>query len=221
MARKPAITDAALIPLGPKDEIFVLEYLRDLHAGNAAVRAGFAKGSGAALMKKPAIKHAVEKAMADRAARVGLSVDRILDELGNLVFANPAELFDEDGRLKPLGSLPPDQAKLIVGMKTRRIVTGVDRTTGEKEEEEITEYKFIDKLSALQLAMRHMGMFKDTLTVQIGGLAERLAAASARTGAPALPAPDDAIEGEFEEVQDQQQVAQKSPILWDEVEKLI
>lgn len=195
----------SLNAVSQREMLFVREYLIDMHPANAAMRAGYSGSTGAALMKRTAIKDAINRALAERAARVGISADRILDELGNVMFANPAELFDERGQLKPLSELGPDQAKLIVGMKTRRAVTmGED---GKMQPEEITEYKFIDKLAALTLGMRHLGMFKDTLTIDVTRLADRLTAAQRRIGVTAsAPEEPGEIEGEFEEIEPEEEL---------------
>lgn len=193
-----------------KEDLFVREYLIDLSPSNAAVRAGFPPYAGARLLRRLAVKDAVDRAIAARSARVGITAERVLDELGNIAFANPAELFDELGRLRPLGEMGPDQAKMITGMKTRRAVTLADDGKT-MVPEEITEYKFVDKLAAVSLVMRHLGMFKDTLSIEVTSLAERLQMAQRRVGVKQPPGSDTEdittdIDGEFEEIIDDDNV---------------
>jgi hypothetical protein len=51
----------------------------------------------------------------------------------------------------------------------------------------VTEYKFIDKVSAHQLVMRHLGMFKDTLEINVNhSLVDRMQKAQARVEGPGV-----------------------------------
>ena len=65
--------------LTPKQQLFVIEYLVDLNATRAALRAGYsaktAGKSGPENMTKPVIKAAIEAAMAERAKRVNVTAD--------------------------------------------------------------------------------------------------------------------------------------------------
>ena len=58
----------ALRPLGPKEDMFVREYLRDMSAPMAAVRAGYQKTAGARLVKNPAIRDAIDNAIVQNTA---------------------------------------------------------------------------------------------------------------------------------------------------------
>jgi phage terminase small subunit len=71
--------------LTPKQARFVQEYLIDLNAAQAAIRAGYsaktARMIGHENLTKPEIAAAIEKAMAERAERTGLTADWVVDEL--------------------------------------------------------------------------------------------------------------------------------------------
>ena len=198
MGRPPGVRNHAGRPPGMLDHrerVFVQEYLRDMNAGHAAVRAGFVSGAASRLMKKRGVADEIERLIALRSARTGITAERVLDELGNLAFANPADLFKADGTLKPWTELTADQAKMVGSVKTRRTVELGD--DGKPKPIEVVEYAFVNKLAALTLAMRHLGLFNDHLSIEVGSLADRLAAAQARIGVKGLGAPQ--IEGEFED----------------------
>ena len=63
--------------LSPKRQRFVDEYLKDLNATQAAIRAGYSEKSAqtqsSALLLNPMVKKAVDEALAKRAQKVGLS----------------------------------------------------------------------------------------------------------------------------------------------------
>lgn len=81
-----------------KNEVFCEEYLIDLNATQAAIRAGYspnAAGSiGSELLKKPEIRARIDQAMAERSKRTGINADRVLRELGRIAFLNPKDVID-------------------------------------------------------------------------------------------------------------------------------
>jgi phage terminase small subunit len=170
--------------MNPQRQAFVMEYLIDLSPKNAAIRAGYSPANagqaGAALMKVPYIRDAIMRELALRSQRVGLNADRVLELLGKLALGDPRSVLNADGSLKAPSVLNDDDAMMIVGVKTRRIVE-LNPDTGKMQQAEIQEVKMVDKLGALSLAMRHLGMMNDKIQVDVGGpLADQLAAALAR-----------------------------------------
>lgn len=96
-----------------KQRLFVAEYLRDLNATAAAVRAGYsrrtARQMAAENLTKPDIAQAIAEAMERRAEAAHIDAVRIVQELGRVGFSNIADLFDDAGRLKPLEIVAPMQ----------------------------------------------------------------------------------------------------------------
>lgn len=80
----------------PRQERFVQEYLVDLNATQAAIRAGYSEKSarqmGAENLSKPAIQAAIAQAQQDRAVRTGITADRALREAWNVAIADAREL---------------------------------------------------------------------------------------------------------------------------------
>ena len=147
----------------PKQKRFVEEYLIDLNATQAAIRAGYspdtAKEIGAQNLTKLNISAAIAKAMAERSKRTGVNQDRIVLELAKIAFVNPAEFTDvENGAI--LGNASPDDTAAIQSVKVKRFST----KDGDGTEREI---RFHDKLRALELLGRHVGMWNDKLNVNV------------------------------------------------------
>ncbi len=84
------------MPLEPRQERFVQEYLIDLNATQAAIRAGYSEKTarfiGHENLTKPNIQAAISQAQKDRAERVGISADRALREAWNVATADAREL---------------------------------------------------------------------------------------------------------------------------------
>ena len=88
-----------------KQKQFVEEYLIDLNATQAAIRAGYKPDSAYAVgsenLRKPEIKAAIDRAMAERSKRTGINQDRILMELARIGFAKITDVVDrETGKIK-------------------------------------------------------------------------------------------------------------------------
>lgn len=153
--------------LTAKQEAFCQEYLVDLNATQAAIRAGYSQrqagGIGYENLKKPQIAERIKEAMAERAQRVQITQDRVLQELARLAFSDLRRAFKEDGSLKLPQEWDDDTAAAMAGVDT--ITTSI----GGDEDAPVTlttkKVKVFDKGGALTLAMRHLGMLTDKLEV--------------------------------------------------------
>lgn len=84
-----------------------------------------------------------------------ITSDKVVATLANIAFADPAEAFDEDGVLKPWHEMPPD---------VRAAIAGIGESFGDKGTSR--RLKFSDRIRALELLGRHLGMFNDRLTLK-------------------------------------------------------
>lgn len=143
-----------------KQKLFIEEYLIDLNATQAAIRAGYSPDTAYSIgqenLKKPEIKARIDKAMAKRSRRTGVSADRVLMELAKIGFANIDDLVDlKTGQIKDEAS--QDDLSCIQSVKVKPTEWGTER-----------EVKMYDKKSALVDLGRHLGMFKDR--VELSGM---------------------------------------------------
>ena len=149
-------------PLTPKEAAFVAEYLIDLNAAGAAERAGYsartAKQIAYGLMQKPHVKTAIDAALAERAERAKLTADEVLIELARIARSDLRRAFDADGRLKAIGDLDEDTARTLASVEvvTRRVPGQGD--DGAAEVEYVHKIKGWDKIAALTLAAKHLGL---------------------------------------------------------------
>jgi phage terminase small subunit len=149
--------------LTPKQARFVEEYLVDLNATQAAIRAGYSKGTARAIasenLSKPDIQQAIVEAMKKREKRTQITQDRVLLELGRIAFFDPRRLFDADGKPVAINQLDDDTAAALVGLDV------LEEFEGEGEDRAFVgytkKYKIADKNTALTNAMRHLGMLRD------------------------------------------------------------
>lgn len=142
-----------------KQERFVEEYLIDLNAKQAAIRAGYKPDNadvvGYQLLQKTLVKNAIEKAMAERSRRTGISQDRVLYELAKMAFVNISDVVDLDNASVKADATEEDLA-CIQAVKIKPNEFGTER-----------EIKMYDKKSCLELLGRHLGIFKDNVKLDI------------------------------------------------------
>lgn len=136
------------------------EYLIDLNATQAAIRAGYSRRSameqGYQLLQKSSVSSAIQDAMEARSKRTQVSQDRVLEELIAIGFASIYDAFRiESGLLgyKNIDELPSNLQKAIVE------IAGVPSEDGTTR---ITRLKLACKVKALDLIARHLGMMNDT-----------------------------------------------------------
>jgi phage terminase small subunit len=143
--------------LTEKQKRFIEEYLIDLNATQAAIRAGYSPNSardiGSENLTKPDIRARIDEALAERSKRTGINADRVLREIARIAFVNAADVINFDSATIAEGASTDDTAA-IASVKVKTIPTA----DGEGVEREI---RLADKLKALELCGKHLGMFKD------------------------------------------------------------
>ena len=150
----PERSVAQVAKLTAKQQRFVDEYLIDLNATQAAIRAGYsvqtANEIGAQNLAKISIRAVIDKALAIRSRRTGVSADRVILELAKIGFANITDVADFD-EATVRDDATRDDTAAIQSIKVKRIPA----TGGDIVEREI---KLYNKLDALEKLMRHLGL---------------------------------------------------------------
>lgn len=150
--------------LSAKQQRFVEEYLIDLNATQAAIRAGYKKSeytdtNANKLLENTRVAEEIEKAMAERSRRTGINQDRVLLEIAKMAFVNIDDVVDvKTGAVKK--NAARDDLACIQSIKYKR----TDSTNGTTVEREV---KIADKKANLELLGRHLGMFKDKTELEI------------------------------------------------------
>ena len=158
--------------LTAKQRRFVDEYLVDLNATQAAIRAGYsaktAEQQGFQLLKKTSVAAAIFEAKADRSERTKVDADWVLSRLADEADADIADLYNEDGSLKPVHEWPLIWRKgLVAGLDVEEI-KAEGQTIGI-----VRKVKLSDRIKRVELIGKHVEVqaFRDQvgLTGKDGG----------------------------------------------------
>ncbi|QQX91325.1 terminase small subunit [Gluconobacter sphaericus] len=146
--------------LNEKQARFVEEYLVDLNAAQAAIRAGYsqktARTQGQRLLTNADIQDAVSEAQKSRSARTQITQDRVIQEIARLGLSDVRKLFDDGGRLFQPHEWDDDTAAAVASIEVdQRKEPGED---GERYT--VTKIKAWDKNAALEKLCKHLGLYE-------------------------------------------------------------
>lgn len=148
--------------LTEKQQRFVDEYLIDLNATQAAIRAGYsvktAQEQGYQLLQKTSVQQVISERMAERSKRTGVNQDRVVLELAKIAFVRMTDIVDDKGKIRD--SATDDDLACIESVKYKESVS----ETGSSVEREV---KTASKLKALELLGKHLGMWNDKSDLNI------------------------------------------------------
>ncbi|MEB2275881.1 terminase small subunit [Bacillus sp. ILBB4] len=179
--------------LTPKQKRFVEEYLVDLNATQAAIRAGYSEKTAEAIghenLRKPKIKMFIDEALKTRAHRAEISADKVLQELAAIAFANATDVVNVkdveyissykwmlDGEeverndytpsseeYERMERVPVMEIRQSVFIKETEALNAFQKKaiSGMKETKYGIEIKFHDKVRAIELLGKHLGLFTD------------------------------------------------------------
>lgn len=156
----------------PKQRAFVDEYIKDFKGGPAYLRAGFkvsqrvAESNASRLLRNAEVQQSIAAAMEARSKRTQIDADWVLRRLAGEAEADMADLYDEDGNLRPIRDWPMVFRRgLVVGFET---VQEVDGKGEDARRLLVRKIKLQDRTKTVELIGRHVNVqaFKDRLEVE-------------------------------------------------------
>jgi len=144
--------------LSDKQRRFVEEYMVDLNATQAAIRAGYslntAHSIGSENLTKPEIQKAIQEKQKELSEATNISAKRILEEYAKIAFSDVRELFTPDNNLYDIRQLDDSTAGAISSVEIDALnVQGMQ--VGETK-----KVKMYNKLTALEALGKHLGIFE-------------------------------------------------------------
>lgn len=164
MKRKPKLT--------PKMKLFVQEYLVDLVASAAAIRAGYSQRRaheiGYQLLRKPAVEEAIQAAMKKREQRIQVTADKVVSELAKIAFSDLRDFVEFGPEVKVHEESGIKVIRSAVLIKPSSEVDGSILAEVSQTPSGI-KVKPHDKMKALELLGKHIGMFTEKHSHEVTG----------------------------------------------------
>ena len=140
-------------PLTAKQEMFCLEYLIDLNATQAAIRAGYKETSateqGYENLSKPHICNRIAELKGERVDSVTLDAKYVLKRLVEIDSLDVIDILDNTGNMKAIKDWPKEWRTSISGLDVQDMMSG-------DTESVIKKIKWPDKLRNLELLGKHV-----------------------------------------------------------------
>jgi phage terminase small subunit len=157
--------------LAPKEKRFVAEYLVDLNASQATLRAGYSRGrarqTGWDLLRKARVAEAIATAQADLAGKISVTVERIVTELARIGFSDIRDVV----RWHSVAANGPDQSETTAARPISVVEVKSAHELAPEAAAAIAELsvqpgggirvRLHDKRAALVALGKHLGMFGD------------------------------------------------------------
>lgn len=165
--------------LTDKQARFVDEYLVDLNATQAAVRAGYsaktANEQGARLLANVSVQNAIRERQEVLKMKTEITQEWVVERYRRIVEGCDKRLFfNDDGSVKPPSQWSAEMGLAVAGFEVQEL-------GDEGLAVSVSKLRFQDAKAALDSLARHLGMFKDKVEVSVDeSLAERLARAKER-----------------------------------------
>jgi len=109
-----------------------------------------------------------ERARAERLKEIGLSAQKVVDELAILGFANLQDFFDESGNLKPIHTLTREQAAALASAE----VIKKNAEAGDGHIDVVHKFRVWDKVKSLETLAGYFGILKNSVNVNLKADAE-------------------------------------------------
>lgn len=154
--------------LSTQQQLFVAEYLKDLNATQAAIRAGYSEktaySQGQRLLKHVEVAAALTAAQQARSERTKIDADWVLTRLAEEATADLADLYDDDGNLKPVKEWPLIWRQgLVAGIDVEELFEG--RGEDRKQTGVVRKLRQSDRIKRIELIGKHVGVqaFKESV----------------------------------------------------------
>lgn len=175
--------------LTKKQRLFVDEYLLDLNATQAAIRAGYsprrATEIGYQLLQRPEVAQAIQAAMAERSKRTEVEADYVIRRLREIDEMDVLDILEDDGSFRSIRDWPKAWRQFLSGIEIAELFEG--RGDDRRIAGVLRKVKWPDKLRNLELLSRHVGTESAALDLEL----KRLDVAKKRAELKLLESPDD------------------------------
>lgn len=148
--------------LNDRQELFCKQYLIDLNATQAAIRAGYAENSArqmaSDLLSHPDIQDKIQRLMDKRSQKLEITTEKVIQELARIGFYDIRDYVDhynESGlTLRPLEDI---DGRVVKSIREKR----------DKDGNSFIDMDFHDKVAALDKLGKHLKLWTDAAQIKL------------------------------------------------------
>lgn len=149
---------------------FCDEYLIDLNATRAykvayprCKKDETANAASSRMLRNVKVQEYISKKQQEIEKRTEVTQDMVIKELAKIAFLDIRKLYTENGQLKNIADIDSETVGAISSLETLEEYDGY----GDNREKigDTQKVKLLDKTKALELLGRHLGMFKEKVTI--------------------------------------------------------
>lgn len=160
-------------PLNPRQRRFIDEYLKDLNATAAVIRAGYsangASVQGHLLLRHPKVSEEIAKRQKKMADKYEITREKVIRELAKIGFANIGDFFKTTTAGDPIIDIAAADRDQLASLQEITVDDYVDGRGDNARDVKRVRIRLLDKQAALVNLGKHLGLFKDTSPDSEGG----------------------------------------------------
>ena len=145
--------------LTDKQQRFIEEYMVDLNATQAAIRAGYSPASAKEIacenLTKPNIQEAIQERKKQLSEATGISAERVIAEYAKIAFSDVRDVLTVDGGLKDSSEWGDDVAGAVASIESMEVLGEGGEKIGTNR-----KVRLYDKIRALEALGKHIGLFE-------------------------------------------------------------
>lgn len=159
--------------LTSKQQLFLSEYLIDMNATQAAIRAGYSEASaysqGQRLLKNDEIQAEIRTKLAEKS----MKADEILQKLTEIAQGSMGDFLDVSSMAFQIDlKKAQEQGKLGLIKRVRQKTTTICKDGGGDVEQNHIEIELLDQLKALEMLAKYHGLLVDKHEIKTAGPVE-------------------------------------------------
>lgn len=163
-AQKPVKAGSGQAAAAAKRRVFADAYIANGgNATQAAIACGLSEktaySTGQRMLKHAEVAAQIAEKQQKLAQKYELTAESVIKSLAQAVHFDPRKLYYEDGSLKPITELDDDTAAALAGFEV------MEETAGRGAQRAVIGFtkkvKWLDKNTAREQAMKHLGLLKD------------------------------------------------------------
>jgi len=159
--------------LTSKQQLFLSEYLIDMNATQAAIRAGYSARSATQIGQRLLLKDDIQAQIRTKLTEKSMKADEILQKLTEIAQGSMGDYLDVSSMAFQIDlAKAKELGKLHLIKRVRQKTTTICKDGGEDVEQNQIDIELLDQLKALEMLAKYHGLLVDKHEIKTSGPVE-------------------------------------------------